>query len=132
MGATLRGEEQTSSDEADRHKRHLVGMKTMQGASLMVLRTLVLYPIGFAGEVLLARLLAPQDFGVYALASFVTVTLAGVLEVGLAASLIQRPQEPQDEEYQTLFTIQIVGITVLGLSIFLAAPGLFPLLGLDT
>ena len=44
----------------------------------------------------------------------------------------QRPQEPQDEEYQTLFTIQIVGITVLVLSIFLAAPVLFPLFGLDT
>ena len=63
----------------------------MQGASLMVLRTLVLYPVGFVGEVVLARLLAPEDFGVYALASFVTVTLAAVLEVGLAASLIQRP-----------------------------------------
>ena len=132
MGATLRGEEQTSSQEAERLKRHDVGMKTMQGASLMVLRTLVLYPIGFVGEVLLARLLAPQDFGVYAVASFVTVTLAGVLEVGLAASLIQRPQEPQDEEYQTLFTIQTVGITVLVLSVFLAAPLLFPLFRLDT
>lgn len=103
----------------------------MQGASLMVLRTLVLYPVGFTGEVLLARLLAPEDFGVYALASFVTVTLAGVLEVGLAASLIQRPQEPSDEEYQTLFTLQFLGITVLVLLIFLAAPFTFPLLNLD-
>jgi O-antigen/teichoic acid export membrane protein len=108
-----------------------VGAKTMQGASLMVLRTLVLYPVGFAGEVLLARLLAPQDFGIYAVASFVTVTLAGVLEVGLAASLIQRPQEPRDEEYQTLFTLQILGITTLVLLIFLAVPVLFPLLQLD-
>ncbi|MCI0418484.1 MAG: oligosaccharide flippase family protein [Acidobacteria bacterium] len=108
-----------------------VGAKTMQGASLMVLRTLVLYPVGFAGEVLLARLLAPEDFGVYALASFVTVTLAGVLEVGLAASLIQRHDEPRDEEYQTLFTLQVLGITALALIIFFSAPLFFPWLGFD-
>jgi PST family polysaccharide transporter len=108
-----------------------VEAKTMQGASLMVLRTLVLYPVGFVGEVVLARLLAPEDFGVYALASFVTVTLAAVLEVGLAASLIQRPDEPRDEEYQTLFTLQILAITALVVLIFVASPWLFPWLGLD-
>ena len=103
----------------------------MQGASLMVLRTLLLYPIGFAGEVLLARLLSPTDFGIYAVASFVTVTLAGVLEVGLAASLIQRPEEPREDEYQTLFTVQLLGVTGLVLLTFLAAPLFFPLLHLD-
>lgn len=108
-----------------------VEAKTMQGASLMVLRTLVLYPVGFVGEVVLARRLAPEDFGVYALASFVTVTLAAVLEVGLAASLIQRPDEPRDEEYQTLFTLQISAITALVVLIFLISPWLFPWLGLD-
>jgi len=112
-------------------KPHEVEAKTMQGASLMVLRTLVLYPVGFAGEVVLARLLAPEDFGVCALASFVTVTLAAVLEVGLAASLIQRPDEPRDEEYQTLFTLQILAITALVVLIFVSSPWLFPWLGLD-
>lgn len=120
---------QTSPPES--LKPQEVGEKTMQGASLMVLRTLVLYPIGFVGEVLLARLLAPEDFGVYALASFVTVTLAAVLEVGLAASLIQRADEPRDEEYQTLFTLQILAISALVVVIFLASPWIFPWLGLD-
>ena len=73
-------------DPAERLKPKDVEAKTMQGASLMVLRTLVLYPVGFVGEVVLARLLSPEDFGVYALASFVTVTLAAVLE---------GPEEPE-------------------------------------
>ncbi|MFN8005675.1 MAG: oligosaccharide flippase family protein [Terriglobia bacterium] len=103
----------------------------MRGASLMVMRTLVLYPIGVFGEICLARLLTPQDFGVYALASFMTVTLAGVLEVGLAASLIQRYEEPRDEEYQILFSLQILGITALTLIAFFLAPTLFPLFNLD-
>jgi len=108
-----------------------VGTKTIQGASLMVLRTLVLYPVGFVGEVSLARLLAPRDFGVYAIASFITVTLAGVMDVGLAAALIQRKTEASDEEYQTLFTLQILGISILVLLVFLLAPWVFPLLNLD-
>ena len=78
----------TDSSESQRSSE--IGTKTMRGVSLMVMRTLILYPIGLVGEICLARLLTPEDFGVYALASFVTVTLAGVLEVGLAASLIQR------------------------------------------
>jgi PST family polysaccharide transporter len=118
-------------DPGQRLQPHQVSAKTMQGASLMVLRTLVLYPVGFVGEVLLARLLAPEDFGIYAMASFISVTLAGVLEVGLAASLIQRPQEPSDEEYQTLFTLQILIITALVLVVFLLAPFIFPVLHLD-
>jgi O-antigen/teichoic acid export membrane protein len=103
----------------------------MQGATLMVLRTLVLYPIGFVGEVCLARLLSPGDFGVYAIASFISVTLAAVMEVGLAASLIQRRDEPREAEYQTLFTLQVLGISLVVLLVFVSAPWLFPLLRLD-
>jgi teichuronic acid exporter len=108
-----------------------VGRKTIQGASLMVLRTLLLYPIGLVGEVCLARLLTPADFGIYGIASFITVTLAGVLEVGLAASLIQRQDEPRDEEYQTLFTLQFIALSLFVLVVFLLAPLLFPVFNFD-
>ncbi len=108
-----------------------VGTRTIQGASLMVLRTLVLYPVGFIGEVSLARLLTPRDFGIYAIASFITVTLAAVTEVGLAAALIQRRAEASNEEYQTLFTLQVLGISFVVLLVVLLAPWVFPLLSLD-
>src|SRR5215468_8639413 len=108
-----------------------VGTRTIQGASLMVLRTLVLYPVGFIGEVSLARLLVPRDFGIYAIASFITVTLAGVTEVGLAAALIQRRTEASNEEYQTLFTLQVLGISFVVLLVVLLAPWVFPLLRFD-
>ncbi len=119
------------SDKSSLRSLEEVGAKTMQGASLMVLRTLLLYPIGFVGEVYLARLLSPQDFGVYGIASFITVTLAGVMEVGLAASLIQRKDEPKPEEYQTLFSIQTFVISAFVLVVFLLSPWVFPLLNFD-
>jgi len=104
----------------------------MQGASVMVLRTLVLYPIGFIGEVCLARFLQPQDFGVYAIASFVTVTLAGVMEIGMGAALIQQPEEPSQHQFQTLFSIQLLVISSLVLILFFLAPHFFPLFGLES
>ncbi len=111
---------------------HSVSAKTMRGASLMVLRTAAMYPIGFLGEVCLARLLAPQDFGVYAIARFVTVDLAAVLEVGLGAALIQQPEKPSRQEFQTLFSLQLLIISVLVLGLFLLAPPLLTWIHLDS
>ena len=110
---------------------HPVSAKTMQGASLMLLRMAASYPILFLGEVWLARLLDPQDFGVFAMAGFVTVTLATVLEVGLAAALIQRPDPPTRSEFQTFFSLQLLVISVLVAGLFLLAPRLLVWLDLD-
>ena len=110
---------------------HPVSAKTMQGASLMLLRMAASYPILFLGEVWLARLLAPQDFGVFAMAGFVTVTLATVLEVGLVAALIQRPKPPTREEFQSFFSLQLLVISVLVAGLFLLAPRLLGWLALD-
>ena len=108
-----------------------VSAKTMQGASLMILRTLVLYPIGFLAEVGLSRFLQPQDFGIYAMASFVTVILAGVLEVGLTASLTQRIKKPSQFEFQILFSLQLLVISLLVFALFLLGPNFFDWLKLD-
>ena len=110
---------------------HPVSAKTMQGASLMLLRMAASYPILFLGEVWLARLLDPRDFGVFAMAGFVTVTLAAVLEVGLAAALIQRPKPPTREEFQTFFSLQLLVVSVLVAGLFLLAPRLLGWLHLD-
>ena len=109
-----------------------VSAKTMQGASLMILRTLVLYPIGFLAEVCLSRFLQPQDFGIYAMASFVTVILAGVLEVGLTASLTQRIKKPSQFEFQILFSLQLLVISLLVFALFLLGPNFFDWLKLDS
>jgi len=111
---------------------HPVSAKTMQGASLMLLRMAVSYPVLFLGEVWLARLLEPQDFGIVAMAGFVTVTLATVLEVGLVAALIQRPKPPTRREFQTFFSLQLLAISVLVVGLFLGAPRLLGWFDLDS
>ncbi len=111
---------------------HPVSAKTMQGASLMLLRMAAMYPILFLGEVWLARLLEPQDFGIVAMGSFVTVTLAAVLEVGLVAALIQRAEPPSRDELRTFFSLQLLVISALVLGLFLGAPRLLDWLGLDS
>ncbi len=110
---------------------HAVSAKTMRGASLMLVRMAASYPILFLGEVWLARLLDPRDFGVFAMAGFFTMTLATVLEVGLVAALIQRPKPPTREEFQTFFSLQLLVVSVLVVGLFLLAPRLLGWLHLD-
>jgi PST family polysaccharide transporter len=66
--------------------------------------------VNLVAGIVLARLLSPEDFGVYGILSFLVVALAFLGDVGLGAALIQRPTLTEDD-LSTTFTIQI-GLTV--------------------
>ena len=74
------------------------------------------------GGVLLARLLTPADFGLYAIVFFVltfSVTFGGT---GLAANLIRQHSEPSDLEYRSVFAVQQVLVWTIAVVIWLLAP----------
>jgi O-antigen/teichoic acid export membrane protein len=89
--------------------------RTVGGAMSFFVRTLILNGIGLAANLILGGLLTVTDFGVYG----VVVQIIGVLtffsDIGLASALIQRRQEPQDKDYQTIFWAQLglAGLIVL-------------------
>lgn len=68
-----------------------------------------------AGSLALARLLAPADFGVFAIVTFVLTLFRSVGEVGFGAVFIQRAEPPTRRELSTVFWFQ------LGLSLLLFA-----------
>ena len=83
--------------------------------------------LGFAGTLVVARLLTPGDFGVVAVASTITAATDSVTEVGVQDSLI-RFKGDAAPLYDTGFTIQIVR-ALLSAAILLAISQLaFPLL----
>lgn len=88
----------------------------------VVVRGLGIRGLTFAGQLLLARMLAPQEFGVMvlglALFNFTTFLADG----GLGAALIRRVESPTPEELQNLLGIQLlVSLAVMAV----AAPLLF-------
>ena len=81
--------------------------KTIGGAMSFFVRTLILNGVGLAANLILGGLLMVADFGIYG----VVVQIIGVLsffsDIGLASALIQKKEEPTDQDYQTIFWAQM-------------------------
>lgn len=100
-------------------------LKRRASAGLFIVGTrgVVILLLGFSSNVVIARLLTPEDFGVVAIgASFVLLT--GVLsDGGLGGALIRRPEPPSSEELQALTALQLTVSAGLALTVVtVAAP----------
>jgi PST family polysaccharide transporter len=76
----------------------------------------------FVSTLVLARLLAPQDFGVVAAALTLTSYLELGLDLGIGAALIYEQEEGVTPRVQTAFTLNLLLGAVLFAAAFLAAP----------
>jgi O-antigen/teichoic acid export membrane protein len=84
------------------------------------------------GSLMLARMLSPPKFGLYAVAIFWLSFLATFGGTGFAANLIRQPSEPTLEDYRAVFTIQLVIILGLATALWVAAPELATMYRLST
>ncbi|HYP41111.1 MAG TPA: oligosaccharide flippase family protein [Chloroflexia bacterium] len=78
--------------------------------------------LSLAGNVVLARLLEPSMFGLFAIGSFIISLFSLIGELGLGAAFIRSRKEVTDRELNSLFTFQLALSSVLGLLVFLLAP----------
>jgi O-antigen/teichoic acid export membrane protein len=100
-----------------------VKRRSVRGVLGYGLRTGFLYVISIVATGLLGVYLSPAEFGTY----FVVTSLIGLFtfisDIGLAATLIQKKEEPTKEELRTTFTVQ----QILAIVIVLIIIGLSPL-----
>jgi PST family polysaccharide transporter len=68
----------------------------IEGVAVIGLRGVVIRLIGFAGNIALARLLTPEDFGILALGTTVLVFAGFMVDAGVGAALLRR-SGPLDE-----------------------------------
>lgn len=78
--------------------------------------------LGFVSLLILARLLAPSDFGVVALATSATAAIDSLSQLGVRDALV-RLQEDRRDYYDTAFTFQVLrglvtGVLIAVLSLF--------------
>jgi O-antigen/teichoic acid export membrane protein len=78
--------------------------------------------MGFLGGILLARLLSPSEFGLYAIVTFLLTFLMTFGDVGFAASLVRQSHEPVEEDYQAVFTVQQLLVVSVIILFWVAAP----------
>lgn len=93
--------------------------KIVSGVFALTTRTFILQAISFVATFILTILLSPSSFGVFFLVSAVISFLSYFSDVGLAAALIQKKEEPTRDELVSVFTLQqlLIG-SIIGISFF--------------
>ncbi|MEA2407375.1 MAG: hypothetical protein QOE69_1494, partial [Thermoleophilaceae bacterium] len=77
------------------------------GAALLGARGLLIYAFGIAANIVLARLLAPRDFGIFALGMVVVVAGTLFSEGGFGGALIKRREPPLRAELEAVQALQL-------------------------
>lgn len=77
--------------------------------------------ISFCVSVVLARMLAPEDFGVVALAGMLIILIGSFIDTGIGTALIQK-KDADELDYNTVFYTNIVLSSTVYVVIFFLAP----------
>jgi len=85
-----------------------VRRKSIIGVVSYTLRTAALQMVAFVATLLLSYYLSPDQFGIYYIVVAVIGFFTFLSDVGLAAALIQKKEEPTIEDLRTTFTVQQV------------------------
>lgn len=86
--------------------------KSIVGVATLIGRTFFLQIVSLVAQFLLTVLLTPAIFGTYYIVLAIISILNYFADIGLAAALIQKREEPTREDYRTTFTIQQILIII--------------------
>ena len=95
--------------------------KVSKGALWVTAASICARGLNVISAIILARLLAPEDFGLMAIAMAIIAFSQGTTQTGFESALIQKQDGPEDF-LNTAWTFELVRYMVLFLIIFLAAP----------
>jgi lipopolysaccharide exporter len=100
-----------------------VGRHMAKGAAWAILMRLAVRGLGVISTLILARLLAPEDYGMIAMATVLLGAVEGITAFGFDAVLVQ-DQDAGPDKYNTAWTMGVIRGVVLGAAFALAAPAL--------
>jgi len=99
----------------------LVARKSISGIFALVVRTFLVQVLTVVSNFVLTIYLAPSMFGIFFVVSTINVFLSYFQDIGLAALIIQKKEEPTIEELRTTFTIQqILVISIVIIAVLLS------------
>jgi len=101
--------------------KHVLKDRAIQGGALTYLTRLASYAIQLVGTVVLARLLAPEDFGLVSMVTSLNGILLQLRDIGLSDAVIQAKTVNQ-RQMSTLFWINAVSNSGISLAIVFLAP----------
>ncbi|HYP38942.1 MAG TPA: oligosaccharide flippase family protein [Chloroflexia bacterium] len=91
--------------------------RAARGAVLISGLSLFQRLVTLPASIVLARVLTPTDYGIYAITGFIVAFFSIFSNVGFGAALIQQNEPPSREDLTTTFTVQmalVCGLTAIG------------------
>lgn len=101
-----------------------VEQKVSRSLIALVFRQVLAYGAFFLGNVFLSRWLSQETYGIFAAAFAFQAALVLLADVGLGPALIQRAEEPTQEELASLFTVQLFLFGAVAAGAWFLAPWL--------
>ncbi len=100
-----------------------LGARVRRGASWVILGYGAAQALRLAANLILARLLFPEAFGLMALISVVTIGLMLFSDIGLGPAIAQNRRGDDPDFLNTAWTLQVLrGVFLFALTLLLAAP----------
>lgn len=104
---------------------NLLKRQAIKGVFFLGFRRIFLQIIITGANIILARLLFPEVFGVFAIAMGFVSFMSIFSSLGLEPALIQKREEPKKEDMQSVFTVSLLlSLLTMGIT-FLLAPFFF-------
>lgn len=97
----------------DDSQLHTIATKSVKGVFALVSRSFLIQILGIATSFILTIFLDPASFGIFFIVSAIIVFFNYFQDIGLAASLIQKKEDPTIEELRTVFAIQQLLVLML-------------------
>src|SRR5581483_2226152 len=94
----------------------------VRGLGILLIRETALKIVAFIGNIILARLLSPEYFGLFVILSFVISFFALFTDIGLSSAIIQQKDKISRQKVTTIFlTRQLLSILIVIL-LWIVAP----------
>jgi len=104
-------------------KIHVVKNRAIKGVIALTSRTFILQVISFLATFLLTIFLKPAEYGVFFVVSAAVNFLVYFSDIGLAAALIQKKEEINEDDLKTTFTIQqVLVVSLVIIAMVLSGP----------
>lgn len=95
--------------------------RMIKGSFLYTISSVVVNVLGAFSMVILARLLTPADYGIFAIGAAVIAILSSITDLSIGQALIQR-SEIDDDHINTAWTLNFLRVVPIGGVMFLISP----------
>ncbi len=100
----------------------IIARKSVKGIAALTSRTFMINVLQIAANFILTIYLSPGNYGVYFVVSAIVAFLSYFQDIGLAASLVQKKDEPTEFELRNVFTIQQILVLAIVIPVLIFSP----------